>query len=70
MLPGLRYDTALGRDGRARADERVSVQRRDLEEIGEIVGVVRAGRTPRVREAGLDGIELAGANGMLFTQFL
>ena len=26
--------------------------------------------TRRVREAGLDGVELAGANGMLFTQFL
>jgi 2,4-dienoyl-CoA reductase-like NADH-dependent reductase (Old Yellow Enzyme family) len=40
--------------------------------VAEIKPVVRsfADAARRAREAGLDGIELAGANGMLFTQFL
>jgi 2,4-dienoyl-CoA reductase-like NADH-dependent reductase (Old Yellow Enzyme family) len=40
--------------------------------VAEIRSVVRsfADAARRAREAGLDGVELAGANGMLFTQFL
>ena len=40
--------------------------------VDEIRSVVRsfAAAARRAREAGLDGVELAGANGMLFTQFL
>jgi 2,4-dienoyl-CoA reductase (NADPH2) len=40
--------------------------------VPEIQSVVRsfADAARRAREAGLDGVELAGANGMLFTQFL
>jgi 2,4-dienoyl-CoA reductase-like NADH-dependent reductase (Old Yellow Enzyme family) len=40
--------------------------------VAEIRSVVRsfADSARRAREAGLDGVELAGANGMLFTQFL
>jgi 2,4-dienoyl-CoA reductase-like NADH-dependent reductase (Old Yellow Enzyme family) len=38
-------------------------------EIEEIVGFFAAGAR-RARDAGADGVELAGANGMLFTQFL
>jgi 2,4-dienoyl-CoA reductase-like NADH-dependent reductase (Old Yellow Enzyme family) len=44
-------------------------RRMTTEEIAAVVErFVKAAR--RVREAGLDGIELAGANGMIFTQFL
>jgi 2,4-dienoyl-CoA reductase (NADPH2) len=69
ILPGLRYDAALGATGDAEPINGFRCAAASPAEIGEIVGwFAQASR--RVREAGLDGIELAGANGMLFTQFL
>ena len=69
ILPGLRYDTALGATGDPEPINGFRCSAATAEEIGDIVGwFAQASR--RVREAGLDGIELAGANGMLFTQFL
>ena len=68
ILPGLRYDTALGATGDPEPMSGFRCSAATPEEIGDIVGwFAQASR--RVREAGLDGIELAGANGMLFTQF-
>ncbi len=69
ILPGLRYDTALGATGDPEPMSGFQCSAATPKEIGDIVGwFAQASR--RVREAGLDGIELAGANGMLFTQFL
>ena len=69
ILPGLRYDTALGATGDSEPINGFRCSAATAEEIGDIVGwFAQASR--RAREAGLDGIELAGANGMLFTQFL
>lgn len=69
ILPGLRYGTALGATGDPEPMSGFRCSAATPEEIGDIVGwFAQASR--RVREAGLDGIELAGANGMLFTQFL
>ena len=44
-------------------------ERLTVPEIGEIVAQFAAAAR-RAREAGADGVELAGANGVLFTQFL
>src|SRR5262245_22378774 len=44
-------------------------ERLTVPEIREIVSAFAAGAR-RAREAGADGVELAGANGVLFTQFL
>ncbi len=69
ILPGLRYDTAFGA-----TDDREPLNGFPCKAltVDDIRGVIRefAQAARRVREAGLDGIELAGANGMLFTQFL
>jgi 2,4-dienoyl-CoA reductase (NADPH2) len=69
ILPGLRYDAALGATGDPEPINGFRCNAATPAEIGDIVGwFAQASR--RVRDAGLDGIELAGANGMLFTQFL
>ncbi len=69
ILPGLRYDAALGATGDPEPINGFRCSAATAEEIADIAGwFAQASR--RVREAGLDGIELAGANGMLFTQFL
>jgi 2,4-dienoyl-CoA reductase-like NADH-dependent reductase (Old Yellow Enzyme family) len=44
-------------------------ERLTIPEIKELVAAFAAGAR-RAREAGADGVELAGANGVLFTQFL
>jgi 2,4-dienoyl-CoA reductase-like NADH-dependent reductase (Old Yellow Enzyme family) len=44
-------------------------ERLTIPEIRELVAAFAAGAR-RAREAGADGVELAGANGVLFTQFL
>jgi 2,4-dienoyl-CoA reductase-like NADH-dependent reductase (Old Yellow Enzyme family) len=69
ILAGLRYDEALGATNDPEPINGFPCRSLTTAEIGEVVAqFARAAR--RVREAGLDGIELAGANGMLFTQFL
>ena len=69
ILPGLRYDTALGATDKPEPMSGFRCSAATPRELGDIVGwFAQASR--RVREARLDGIELAGANGMLFTQFL
>jgi 2,4-dienoyl-CoA reductase-like NADH-dependent reductase (Old Yellow Enzyme family) len=69
ILPGLRYDAALGATDDPEPVNGFPCRRMTVEEIGEIVAMF-AQAARRAREAGLDGVELAGANGMLFTQFL
>jgi 2,4-dienoyl-CoA reductase (NADPH2) len=69
ILPGLRFDTALGATDDPEPINGFRCSAASTDEIGDIVRWF-AEASQRVREAGLDGIELAGANGMLFTQFL
>ncbi len=69
ILPGLRYDSSLGATNDSEPVNGFACRSMTAAQIREVTGqFVQAAR--RAREAGLDGIELAGANGMLFTQFL
>jgi 2,4-dienoyl-CoA reductase-like NADH-dependent reductase (Old Yellow Enzyme family) len=69
IVPGLRYDHGLGATDDPEPVNGFPCRSLTREQIGEVVeGFAQAAR--RTREAGLDGVELAGANGMLFTQFL
>jgi 2,4-dienoyl-CoA reductase (NADPH2) len=69
ILQGLRYDSALGATNDREPVNGFPCRALTGEEIRDVVGWF-AQSSRRAREAGLDGIELAGANGMLFTQFL
>jgi 2,4-dienoyl-CoA reductase-like NADH-dependent reductase (Old Yellow Enzyme family) len=69
ILPGLRYQTALGATNDPEPINGFACSAMTADDIREVVTQF-AQATRRVREAGLDGVELAGANGMLFTQFL
>lgn len=69
ILPGLRYESALGATDDPEPINGFACQSLTVSEIRDVV-VHFAQAARRAREAGLDGIELAGANGMLFTQFL
>jgi 2,4-dienoyl-CoA reductase (NADPH2) len=69
ILPGLRYDTSFGATDEREPINGFVCRAMDGAQIREVIdGFAQA--TRRAREAGLDGVELAGANGMLFTQFL
>jgi len=69
ILPGLRYTEGLGATGDPEPMNGFPSRRMSIEQIHDVIGYfVQASR--RAREAGLDGGELAGANGMIFTQFL
>jgi len=69
ILPGLRYDSALGATGDPEPINGFPCSAMSPTDIRRVVAQF-AQATRRVRKAGLDGVELAGANGMLFTQFL
>jgi len=69
ILPGLRYESALGATSDREPINGFACRSMTVAEIEDVVSRF-AQSSRRVREAGLDGIELAGANGMLFTQFL
>jgi 2,4-dienoyl-CoA reductase-like NADH-dependent reductase (Old Yellow Enzyme family) len=69
IIPGLRYDQGLGATADPEPINGFECRQMSVEEIRRVVDAFgRAAR--RAREADLDGVELAGANGMLFTQFL
>jgi 2,4-dienoyl-CoA reductase-like NADH-dependent reductase (Old Yellow Enzyme family) len=69
ILPGLRYDTSLGATDDPEPMNGFPCRRMSIGDIQDVVSLF-AQAARRAREAGLDGVELAGANGMLFTQFL
>ena len=69
LVGGIEYPTGLSSTGRS---EPLNGFRSSAMTETEIRTVIEqfAQATRRAREAGLDGVELAGANGVLFTQFL
>jgi len=69
ILPGLRYLSAEGATDDPEPVNGFPCRALRDEQIGAVVDQF-AHAARRAREAGLDGVELAGANGMLFTQFL
>ena len=69
ILPGLRYRDALGATNDAEPLNGFPCRAMTLAQIRDVVSLF-AQAARRAREAGLDGVELAGANGMIFTQFL
>jgi len=70
ILPGLQASpTGLSATDSPEPLNGFQAERMNVEQIREVIAqFVAAAR--RAREAGVDGIELAGAQGMLFTQFL
>ena len=69
IMPGLRYDAALGATDDpepVNGFPTKSMTHADIRAVAD--RFAQAAR--RACEAGLDGVELAGANGMIFTQFL
>src|SRR5215218_2187287 len=69
MMSGVRRWPAWSSSDRAEPINGFPATRMTVAEIQSVVQSF-AQSARRAREAGLDGIELAGANGMLFTQFL
>jgi 2,4-dienoyl-CoA reductase-like NADH-dependent reductase (Old Yellow Enzyme family) len=66
---GIEFGKGLSSTGKPDPLHGFPAQRASTRELKEIVDAFAAG-AHRAREAGLDGIELHGANGYLFTQFL
>ena len=69
VLPGLTWPTGLSSTDDPEPLNGFPCERMTVEQIREVVELHAAGAR-RAREAGLDGVEVAGANGMLPTQFL
>jgi 2,4-dienoyl-CoA reductase-like NADH-dependent reductase (Old Yellow Enzyme family) len=69
IIPRLGYETALSSTNRAEPLNGFPCRMMSGAEIAETVAAFAAAAR-RAREAGLDGVEVAGANGMLPTQFL
>ncbi len=69
ILPGLEYDEGLSSTDKPEPLNGFPCRRMTIPEIREVVDAF-AHAARRARRAELDGIELAGANGMIFTQFL
>ena len=68
-LGGVEYATGMSSTGKAEPLHGFQCERMTLRDIRETVDAFAQGAR-RAREAGLDGIELHGANGYLITQFL
>jgi len=68
-VAGLEFTTGLSSTGRREPIHGLPAQRMTVAEIQETVTAFAEGAR-RAREAGLDGVELHGANGYLITQFL
>jgi 2,4-dienoyl-CoA reductase (NADPH2) len=69
LVGGIEYPSGLSSTGRPEPLNGFRATAMTTAEIREIIAQF-ASAARRIREAGLDGIELAGANGVLFTQFL
>jgi len=68
-LPGIEFATALSSTSKSDPTHGFRCERMTIPQIGEVVQAFAEGAR-RAREAGLDGVELHGANGYLITQFL
>jgi len=68
-VTGIEFETGLSSTSRAEPLHGFPCERMTREQIRETVQAFAAGAR-RAREAGLDGVELHGANGYLITQFL
>jgi len=69
LIGGIEWEKGLSSTDDAEPMNGFQCERLTIEQIHEIVGYFAAAAR-RAREAGADGIEVAGANGMLPTQFL
>src|SRR5215204_1708218 len=68
-INGIEYPTGLSSTGKSDPIHGFACERMTTQQIRETVAAFAEGAR-RAREAGLDGIELHGANGYLITQFL
>ena len=69
IIGGFEYATGVSATDEPEPLNGFRCERLTAPEIEELVAAFAAGAR-RAREAGADGVELAGANGVLFTQFL
>jgi 2,4-dienoyl-CoA reductase (NADPH2) len=68
-IPGIEFEKGLSSTAKPEPLNGFECERMTLDQIRETVQAFAAGAR-RAREAGLDGVELHGANGYLITQFL
>jgi 2,4-dienoyl-CoA reductase (NADPH2) len=68
-VPGIEFEKGLSSTDRPDPLHGFECERMTTPQIDEVVGAFAEGAR-RAREAGLDGVELHGANGYLITQFL
>jgi 2,4-dienoyl-CoA reductase-like NADH-dependent reductase (Old Yellow Enzyme family) len=68
-IPGIEYSTGLSSTAKDDPAHGFKCEAMTTAQIGDVVEAFAAGAR-RAREAGLDGVELHGANGYLITQFL
>ena len=68
-VPGIEYDKGLSSTSKKEPLHGFECERMTVEQIQETVEAFAEGAR-RAQEAGLDGVELHGANGYLITQFL
>jgi 2,4-dienoyl-CoA reductase (NADPH2) len=69
IIPGIEYATAVSATDEAEPLNGFETERLTTDGVRDVVRMFADGAR-RAKEAGADGIELAGANGVLFTQFL
>jgi 2,4-dienoyl-CoA reductase (NADPH2) len=69
IVPFLQWEKALSSSNKSEPLNGFPAEAMTTREIGEVVEMF-ASASRRAQEAGLDGVEVAGANGMLPTQFL
>jgi 2,4-dienoyl-CoA reductase-like NADH-dependent reductase (Old Yellow Enzyme family) len=68
-IPGIEYATGLSSTDKPDPTHGFRCERMTINQIRDVVDAFAEGAR-RAREAGLDGVELHGANGYLITQFL